>query len=738
MLIDTFLKRLQDIMRDDKGIDGTVQTLSQIVWMLFLRIYDLKEEVWELYEDDYKSPMQEEFRWRSWAVGKSQKDQLTGDDLLNFVNGRLFPELKNIEITPSTPRRVTILREMMIDSYNYMKDGVCLRQAVNLFNDINFDDYDERHAFNELYESLLKGLQSAGKSGEFYTPRALTKFVTEKVNPQLGEKIADFACGTGGFLVDAVRHLEKQLDKNPSKDALITLQNSIYGVEKKQLPYMLATTNLLLNDIDNPKIVHGNSLEVNVRDYREDDRFDVILMNPPYGGHEKNSILGNFPADLRAAETADLFMIEILYRLKTNGRVGIILPDGFLFADSGNKKNIKQKLFSECNVHTIIRLCPTIFSPYASIATNLLFFDKTGPTKETWFYRFDLPSNLKAFSKTKPLADDHLMVVNEWWNNRTEIVDPKTDDAHETRWKSRKYKIQEIIDNSYNIDLCGFAKAKDVIYDPSELITNYYENLEKAKNSTFQILKRVESLLDINQPMKNENVEKDVDLIRRHNQFINDLENSIYSKVFTGNLSHQDPLDTAQDLLLKHGIQVSPDVSNLYAIPQNWIWVKFSDIVNFKLGKTPPRGESRFWKKDVPWVSITDLEHQSEIFSTREQVSYLAIKDSFGGNISPKGTLLMSFKLTIGKVSILGIDAVHNEAIISIYPKFDYEGILKEYLLYVLPFVSTFGISKNAIKGKTLNKDSLSNLAIPLPPLKEQKEIIERLKSALKYVRKLS
>lgn len=496
MTINTFIKSMMNIMRDDAGIDGTVQTLSQIVWMLFLRIYDLKEEDWELFEDDYESPLPEECRWRNWVVGESQNAQLTGDELLKFVNETLFPTIKGLEITEITPRRVVILKDMFMDSNNYMKDGVCLRKAVNLINGIDFSNYQESHAFNDIYEGLLKELQAAGKQGEYYTPRALTNWITDRVAPKMGEKVADFAAGTGGFAVSALEYIRVHIEVKRAEDEDI-IQENIMCVEKKQLPYMLCTTNLLLHGIADPRVMHGNSLERNVREYSEDEKVDVVLMNPPYGGHEQASILNNFPADLRNSETADLFMIEILYRLKNNGRVGIILPDGFLFGTDNSKVAIKKKLLSECNLHTVIRMCGSVFAPYTSIATNLLFFDKTGSTKETWFYRFDLPEGYKAFSKTRPLTLEHMQVIADWWDNRVEIIDEKEDESMTDTWKAKRYSIEELIERGYNIDLCSFPTKEEVILSPEETINNFKEKRESLDAKMDEKLQEILSLLGV-------------------------------------------------------------------------------------------------------------------------------------------------------------------------------------------------------------------------------------------------
>ena len=390
MNIGTMIKRLQDIMRQDAGVNGDAQRIEQIVWMLFLKLYDAKESEWEILEDDYRSIIPEKYRWRNWAPDNKDGKAMTGDELSNFIIN-LFNALKELEINETTPIRGRIVREVFEDLNNYMKDGVLIRQVVNVLNEIDLTDFQTRHAFNEIYETILKDLQSAGKSGEFYTPRAVTDFVVKMVDPKIGESVADFACGTGGFLVSALNHMKESAEDTSSNEEL---KKSFYGVEKKSLPYLLCTTNMLLHDINEPNIIRGNSLEKNVRDYEEDDKFDIILMNPPYGGTEKKSVQQNFPSELRNSETADLFMVEILYRLKHNGRVGIVLPDGFLFGSDNTKIAIKKKLMEECNLHTIIRLPGTIFAPYTGIATNLLFFDKTGPTKETWFYRMDLPRRI--------------------------------------------------------------------------------------------------------------------------------------------------------------------------------------------------------------------------------------------------------------------------------------------------------------------------------------------------------
>ena len=487
MSLNNFVKSIQDIMRNDAGVNGDAQRIEQMTWILFLKIYDYQEENWEFDDDDYKSIIPEELRWRNWAVDKKDGKALTGDDLLDFVNNKLFTGLKNLELNENSTRNEIIVKEVFEDNNNYMKDGVLLRQVVNVIDELDFEDYEDKHAFGEIYETILKDLQSAGNAGEFYTPRAVTDFMAIMLDPQLGEKVADFACGTGGFLTSVLKLLEGKIlgieDRRLYKD-------SVFGIEKKALPYMLCVTNMLLHDIDNPNIIHGNSFDTNVREYTEEDKYDVVIMNPPYGGSEKKSVQNNFPKDLRSSETADLFMSVIMYRLKKNGRAAVILPDGFLFGTDNIKVSIKKKLLGEFNLHTIIRLPHSVFAPYTSITTNILFFDNTHPTEETWIYRVDMPEGYKHFSKTKPMKLEHFDDATEWWVNREPIEVEGFD-------KARKYTIQEIIDNDYNLDLCGIPHEEEEILPPRDLIAKYQEERARLNAQIDETLDEIKRILDI-------------------------------------------------------------------------------------------------------------------------------------------------------------------------------------------------------------------------------------------------
>ena len=488
MSIETLIKRLQNIMRGD-DLAGTVQYLKQMIWMIFLKIYDAKEEEWEILDDNYKSIIPQELKWRNWAVDNNDGNALTGDGLIKFVNDKLIDTLKKLEVDEHTPKKHLIVKQIFEDANNLMKNGVKRRQMINALNEIDFTNYTEAHEFGDMYESMLKDLQESKRDGgEFYTPRALTDFIVERVNPRLGESVADFACGTGGFLVSALKHMEGNVHTAEDQELC---RNALYGIEKKSFPYSLCLTNLILHDVEEPHVYYGNSLTKNVREYQENDLFDVIVMNPPYGGTEDTIVQSNFPTEYRASETADLFMAVIMFRLKANGRCGVVLPDGFLFGTDGAKRNLKEKLLKEFNLHTVLRLPKSVFAPYTSIATNVLFFDKDEDgTKDVWFYRLDMPRGMKAFSKTKPIQLDNFDPVREWWNNRREMQD---DDGN---YKSKKYSREELAATYYNLDLCGYPHKVEEVLEPDVLIRNYFEKKASLDESIKDVLGKIMALLE--------------------------------------------------------------------------------------------------------------------------------------------------------------------------------------------------------------------------------------------------
>jgi len=469
MSLSATIKTIQDIMRKDTGVDGDAQRISQLGWMLFLKIFDDSESQYALSDDNYRSPIPQRLRWRNWAANPEGD---TGDKLLEFVNNDLFKSLKNLSANRSDTR-AAIIRDVFEDAYNYMKSGTLLRQVINKINEnINFNKAKDRHLFGEIYEQILKDLQSAGNAGEYYTPRAVTQFMVDMTDPKLDEKILDPACGTGGFLTCTIEHIRKKYVKTPADEE--TLQKNIFGVEKKPMPHLLCTTNMLLHGIDVPsQIRHDNTLARPLRDYTPKDRVGVVITNPPFGGMEEDGIESNFPTTFRTRETADLFLVLIMHLLKDGGRAAIVLPDGTLFGE-GIKTRIKEKLLTECNLHTIVRLPNGVFSPYTGIKTNLLFFIKGEKTKEIWYYQHPYPDGVKSYNKTKPINIKEFDVEKKWWNKRKE---------NEYAWK---VPVEQIISSNYNLDIKNPNIEAENHRDPDELLAEYKKvltQIEKTQNA---------------------------------------------------------------------------------------------------------------------------------------------------------------------------------------------------------------------------------------------------------------
>jgi type I restriction enzyme M protein len=460
--LTTLVKSIQDIMRQDAGVDGDAQRISQLAWMIFLKIFDDKEKEYELSDENYESPIPKKLRWRNWAA---DEEGITGDELLEFINNKLFKTLKDLKVNPDSDPKGFLVKALFEDSYNYMKSGTLIRQVVNKINLVDFNNLKERHIFNEIYEQILKDLQSAGNAGEYYTPRAVTQFMADMVNPQLGEVVFDPACGTGGFLSCALENMRRQMK---TTDDWQTIQNSIRGVEKKPLPHLLGVTNLILHDIEVPAITHGNSLTRPLRDYTDADRVDVILTNPPFGGVEEPGIENNFPATFRTRETADLFLLLIIQLLKEKGRAALVLPDGFLFGE-GAKTRIKERLLEKCNLHTIVRLPNGVFNPYTGIRTNLLFFTKGEPTEEIWYYELQYQEGIKSYNKTRPIHISEFDVIKKWWGKDTKAGRKKRDE-NQSAWR---VSVKDIIANNYNLDIKNPNLVEEDHGDPEEILEKY-------------------------------------------------------------------------------------------------------------------------------------------------------------------------------------------------------------------------------------------------------------------------
>lgn len=451
-------------MRKDSGVDGDAQRISEMTWMIFLKVFDSMEEEKEAENSNYKSPLPEEVRWRNWA---SDEEGITGDELYEFVNNEVFSKLKNLSEVEN--RKAMIVKQVFEETNTYMKSGVLMRQVINEINKIDFTSSKDRHLFNEIYETILKELQSAGSSGEFYTPRAVTQFIVDMVNPKLGEIFLDPACGTGGFLVSSIENMKKEI-KNVEE--LEILGKNIRGVEKKSLPHLLCMTNLILHDIEEPNIKHDNSLSKPLREYSSKDMIDCVVTNPPFGGAEEDGIEKNFPNEFQTRETADLFLILIMKLLRDEGRCGLVLPDGFLFGE-GVKTRIKEKLLSEFNLHTIVRLPNGVFNPYTGIRTNLLFFEKGKPTKEIWYFEHPLPDSYKTYNKGKPIQIKEFDLEKEWWENR------ENEKFENNCWK---VSIEEIQKRNYNLDINNpNGKAEDENLSSKEILDKLEKSFEKSR-----------------------------------------------------------------------------------------------------------------------------------------------------------------------------------------------------------------------------------------------------------------
>ena len=753
-----FIKRIRDIMRMDAGINGDAQRIEQMVWMLFLKVYDAKEDDWELNEENYESIIPEDLRWRNWAKADSNGHAMTGDKLLNFVNNTLFPVLKGndvkegdtiiyegIKVTPDTPIKKAIVKSTFEDANNYMKDGVYLRQVIDVIDEIEFDDVKESHAFGFVYEEILRELQSAGSSGEFYTPRAVTEFMALMIKPKLGEKMADFACGTGGFITSWLGQLSKQVTDTSAQKQL---DDSIYGIEKKPFPYLLCVTNMLLHDIEVPNIYHMNSLKHNLLDYTDDDKFDVILMNPPYGGHEDKSIQGFFPDDLASSETADLFMSVILYRLKKNGRAAVVVPDGFLFGLDNAKVNIKKKLIGEFNLHTVIRLPSSVFSPYTSITTNLLFFDNTKPTTETWFYRVDIPSDRKHFSKTKPMELKHFDDCIAWWNNREVIPDGEY-------FKAQKYTADYLLnEQGCNIDLCGYPHEEEEVLAPADLIQKYEE---KRASLNAEIDRTILALsASLNGEPVNFDTQGTISACRKmddlHKRFPEDMKKSILQYAIQGKLVEQrleegtgaelyKQMQAEKQRLIKEKkikkektlVEITDDEIP-FDIPETWIWIRVGDVGSWGSGATPPRTNPAYYGGSIPWLKTGDL-NDGFIKEVPEFITELALEKT-SVRLNPVGSVLMAmYGATIGKLGILEIPVTTNQACCACIP---YAGMYNKYLFYYLMSMrqTYIGMAEGGAQ-PNISKEKIVNSILPLPPLEEQHRIVAKLEEILPLCERL-
>ena len=467
--VSSILKSIRDIMRDDNGLSGDAQRLEQLGWMIFYKIFCLKEAELTIMNSNYHSTLPSHLRWESWA---EDDEGITGEALIEFVDRTLFPHLRDLEVENNN-KRGQIVKNVFNGNNNYMKSGTILRKVITKLNQINFDSMSDRHAFGDLYEQMLKTLQDNKASGEFYTPRAITSFMVDMIDPKYNESILDPACGTGGFLTCAINYIHDNSKIDNQKR--LEMQDNILGWECKPLPFLLCNTNLILHDIEEPNLRYGDSLDRPISDFKLKDKVDIILANPPFGGNVAHGYETNFPKEFQTKESADLFLVMIIHLLKEGGRSAIVLPDGSL-TGGGVKSRIRQRLLEECNLHTIVRLPNSVFQPYASVATNLLFFTKGEPTKDIWYYEHRLPVGQKTYSKTKTIQKTEFDPIKAWWDNRVES---------DICWKMG---IDEIKKRDWDLDIKNPTQLEEEHeYSSSELLEQIMESMTTSQELIKQL-----------------------------------------------------------------------------------------------------------------------------------------------------------------------------------------------------------------------------------------------------------
>jgi len=699
----TLIKSIQDIMRQDDGVDGDAQRLSQLVWMIFLKILDDTEQELELIDAKYVSAVPAKFQWRTWAA---DQEGLTGEELNNFVNNELFPGLR--KLTGSANPRTLIVREAFEDSYNYMKSGTLLRQVINKINGIDFNARSDRHQFNDLYEKLLKDLQSAGNSGEYYTPRALTEFIVEMVDPKLGDLVYDPACGTGGFLGNSIDHIRKQV-KTAEDEA--KLQASIRGTEKKQLPHLLCLTNMFLHGFDAPLTIRrSNTLSRPLRDYGPADRVDVVVTNPPFGGIEEPGIEQNFPQRVRTRETADLFLVLIMRLLKDGGHAGVVLPDGTLFGE-GVKTRIKEQLLAECNLHTIVRLPNSVFAPYTTIATNLLFFTKGQPTEEVWYYEHRLPRGVKAYNKTKPLGGEEFNPIRDWWSRRVE---------NDYAWR---VPLSEIKSRNYDLDI-HHPSAHVLDSVPATALLSAYRRDQQLLD---EISERVGKVLcetvtgpsDSDQCVVAEHVPEFV----RIPGGVEYAWKTAIAAALHGRMRHVSESQSDSQL-----DAVASDPGGPWELPAHWKWARLADLSESVLGKMldkdKNKGNNRPYLRNtnVRWFGF-DLSDLKEMrFEDREFDRYALLP----------GDVVVCEGGEPGRAAMWGDDTFDMRIQKALHRVRCGPLLRPEWLVYTLRGLADDGSLKRYFTGigiQHLTGASLRKVSIPLPPPSEQDRMISMLQN---------
>lgn len=737
MSIGTLIKTIQDIMRKDVGVDGDAQRISQIVWLLFLKIFDDKEQEWQLTIPGYKSPLQSRFRWSNWA---KNAEGITGEELIDFVNNELFPSLKKLATAAGVTPHGKVVGSVFEDAYNYMKSGTLLRQVINTIeDDVDFNSSTDRHLFNDIYEKILADLQSAGNAGEYYTPRAVTQFMVDILDPQLGESVLDPACGTGGFLTCTIEHLKAQVKTAADR---LTLQDSIHGVEKKPLPHMLAMTNLMLHGIDVPSnIRHDNTLSRPLKDYGPKDRVDIILTNPPFGGMEEDGIENNFPRKYQTRETADLFMALIMHLLKHDtGRAAVVLPDGFLFGE-GTKTTLKRELLEEFNLHTIVRLPRGVFSPYTNIATNLLFIEKGSATQDVWFFEHPYPQGYKTYSRSRPLTISEFDIEKNWWGGPTRAGRKATQNA----WK---VSAEEIAANGYNLDIKNPHVQSVDHGDPDTVRDDLGEAIKSMSETQGKLLEELMRAVGLE---KQKSLEQHLDSALAAPNAVKTIRELVLRLAIQGKLVKQDPRDIPveqllKDVALKKGLMSRDgkgrtkepllgivDSETPFELPPSWQWVRLGEITEIVRGITFPASE----KTREPAVGRIGCLRTANVQKEIEWDDLLFIDESYvkkQSQIIRKHDIVMSMansRELVGKVAIIREEPSKRTTFGGFLGVIRTHEILP---LYILILLTTEHARKSLIDSASqttnianISLAKLNPFPIPVPPLSEQYRIVEKV-----------
>lgn len=704
------IKSIRDIFRKDPGLSGDAQRIEQLGWMIFLKLFDDKDKEKEILNPNYKSPIPSELQWRNWA---EDDEGITGDELINFVNNKLFPTLKNLTVAADDRLGITI-RQIFDGTNNYMKSGTTFRQAINKLNEIDFTSSKDHHIFNVIYEEILQGLAAKKDTGEFYTPRAVTQFIVDMVNPKLGEKITDPACGTGGFLVCAIEHLKKQVKNIDDRK---TLQETVTGSELKPLPFMLSVVNLITHDIEVPQLENGDSLSREYNSIKQKDRVDIIVANPPFGGVVGDGMETNFPLNYRTKESADLFLILFIQLLKDGGRAGIVLPDGSLTGD-GVKQRVRQKLLEDCNVHTIVRLPQSVFAPYATVNTNLIFFEKGKPTKEIWYYEHTLPDGQKAYSKTKPIRIEEFEPIKQWWNNRAES---------EVAWK---VSIDTIIDRNYDLDVKNPTIKPINVLTVNDAVTKQklIENQLYFKISEFS-----EGLNNLNCRDEMADLFSHIKTVINVPKAIEQIDAFILNLAVQGKLVKQDPKDEPASELLKRikaekaksGKKEKPlppikpedlpagKAGIPFEIPKNWVWCRLGEIIEMIYGDSLTKAQC-----------IDGAKYP--VFGSNGIVGY------YDKYLTDKRAIIVGRKGSAGALNVCHIPSWTTDVAYYIEES---EFLDFDFTYYLLKSLKLEELGKGIKPG--VNRNEAYNIPIPLPPLSEQKRIVAEIEKQLAKTKQL-